>query len=143
MRRQHRLPRRGAAPQVSRPPAPSPGGSGPSAGSGLRAEDGAQYKPTAFPPTYGCNKRSVTETADGQRERSMAHHVIASCSHAYNAFRRTTEPDLICVVRSDYVVPNFIRGSEWELALPRAGVIVFTPARPDEAHIAHPRRTPS
>ena len=44
----------------------------------------------------------------------MAHHVIASCSHAYNAFRRATEPDLICVVRSDYVVPNFIRGSEWE-----------------------------
>ena len=44
----------------------------------------------------------------------MAHHVIASCSHAYNAFRRTTEPDLICVVRSDYAVPNFIRGSDWE-----------------------------
>ena len=44
----------------------------------------------------------------------MAHHVIASCSHAYNAFRRRTEPDLLCVVRSDYVVPNFIRGGEWE-----------------------------
>ena len=44
----------------------------------------------------------------------MAHRVIASCSHAYNAFRRTTDPDLICVVRSDYAVPNFIRGSDWE-----------------------------
>jgi len=44
----------------------------------------------------------------------MAHHVIASCSHAYNAFRRTTEPDLLCVVRSDYVIPNFIRSGEWE-----------------------------
>ena len=44
----------------------------------------------------------------------MAHHVIASCSHAYNAFRRLTEPDLLCVVWSDYVVPNFIRGGEWE-----------------------------
>ena len=44
----------------------------------------------------------------------MAHHVIASCSHAYNAFRRTNEPDLLCVVRSDYVVPNFIRGGEWK-----------------------------
>jgi hypothetical protein len=44
----------------------------------------------------------------------MAHHVIASCSDGYNAFRRTTEPDLICVVRSDYVVPNFIRSGEWE-----------------------------
>ena len=44
----------------------------------------------------------------------MAHHVIASCSHAYNAFRRTTDPDLLCVVRSDYVVPSFIQGGEWE-----------------------------
>ena len=44
----------------------------------------------------------------------MAHKLIASCSHAYNVFRRTTEPHLIFVVRSDYVVPNFIRGSEWE-----------------------------
>ena len=44
----------------------------------------------------------------------MAHHVIASCSHVYNAFRRITEPDLLCVVRSDYVVPKFIRSGEWE-----------------------------
>ena len=44
----------------------------------------------------------------------MAPRVIASCSHAYNAFRRKNEPDLICVVRSDYVVPNFIRSGEWE-----------------------------
>ena len=44
----------------------------------------------------------------------MAHHVIASCSHAYNAFRRTTDPDLLCVVRSDYAVPKFIRSGGWE-----------------------------
>ena len=44
----------------------------------------------------------------------MAHHVIASCSHAYNVFHRTTEPELLCVVRSDHVVPSFIRGGEWE-----------------------------
>lgn len=42
----------------------------------------------------------------------MAHHVT-SCSHAYNVFRRATAPDLLCVVRSDYVIPSFIH-DEWE-----------------------------
>jgi hypothetical protein len=56
----------------------------------------------------------VPDTAEWERERAMAPDVMASYSHAYNVFRRTTEPELLCVVRSDYAVPTFIRRGEWE-----------------------------